>query len=522
MRYLFEDYVLDIDRRELCRGTDVVPIAPQVFDLLEYLIRNRERVVSKDDLIDAVWKGRSVSDAAVTTRLNAARSTLGDSGEAQRLIKTVPRKGFRFVGTVREEQAHRPVGEASIEGHRAAPTLPDKPSIAILPFVNLNADPEQEYFADGMWETSSPSCHASPSCSSSPAIRASSTRAKRSMSGWLGVSWVCDTCWGSVRRSENRLRISAQLIDSAMGAHRWAEHYDRRLEDVFALQDEVVRTIVAILAVHVRKAETERTRAKPPNSLRAYDHYLRAIDAYATFNSSFNVGDLYETRRLLHQSLAVDPNYARSYAVLTLTYGTSWVYPLDGDFLNPAVLDEADRLARKALQLDLNLPQAHACFGNVLTWKGEPDAAIAAFDRAVVLDPNYTDWAFGQALILAGEPRRAIEVLKALMRLDPFYEPMVPAFVGWAHYMLKEYSQAIPLLLECVARAPNFPSGHGLLAATFGQLGRLDEARAEAAEVLRVLPSYTITGTTKRISQYKLAKDAEHVFDGLRKAGLPE
>ena len=152
MRFLFEEYAFDTDRRELHRGEDVVSVTPQVFDLLHYLIRNRERVVSKDDLMDAIWNGRIVSEAALTTRLNAARSAIGDSGEEQRLIKTLPRKGFRFVGPVQEVQGRTnpPVDDKPIEPPRPALTLPDKPSIAILPFANLSSDPDQDYFADGM------------------------------------------------------------------------------------------------------------------------------------------------------------------------------------------------------------------------------------------------------------------------------------------------------------------------------------------------------------------------------------
>ena len=152
MRYLFDDYTLDTERRELHRGAEIAPVTPQVFDLLAYLIHNRERVVSRESLIHAIWDGRIVSDAAVTTRLNAARSAIGDSGEQQRLIKTFPRRGFRFVGQVREAQGSESAQFAGepLESPKPALTLPDKPSIAVLPFANLSSDLEQEYFADGM------------------------------------------------------------------------------------------------------------------------------------------------------------------------------------------------------------------------------------------------------------------------------------------------------------------------------------------------------------------------------------
>ena len=154
MRYQFEEFAFDTDLRELHRGAGVISIAPQVFDLLEYLIRNRERVVSKDDLINTIWNGRIVSDAALTTRLNAVRVAIGDTGDEQRLIKTLPRKGFRFVGPVRElqSQAGTAIANKLIEPPKSALTLPDKPSIAVLPFANLSSDPEQEYFADGIVE----------------------------------------------------------------------------------------------------------------------------------------------------------------------------------------------------------------------------------------------------------------------------------------------------------------------------------------------------------------------------------
>ncbi|MGC2315983.1 MAG: winged helix-turn-helix domain-containing protein, partial [Bradyrhizobium sp.] len=207
MRYLFEEYAFDTDRRELHRGADVVSVAPQVFDLLDYLIRNRERVVSKDDLIDVIWKGRSVSDAALTTRLNAARSALGDSGEEQRLIKTLPRKGFRFVGPVREAK-----GPAPAQQPKPALPLPEKPSIAVLPFTNLSSDLEQEYFADGMVDDIITALSRFKALfviarNSSFTYKGRAVDVKQ-IGHELGVRYVLE---GSIRKAASRVRITGQL-----------------------------------------------------------------------------------------------------------------------------------------------------------------------------------------------------------------------------------------------------------------------------------------------------------------------
>ena len=524
MRYLFEDCVLDIDKRELRRGADAVSVTPQVFDLLDYLIRNRERVVSKDDLISAIWQGRIVSDAALTTRLNAARSAVGDNGEEQHLIRTLPRKGFRFVGVVREERSptHGTAAETSVEPTRPTLALPNKPSIAVLPFVNLSGSPEQEYLADGIVEDII--TELSRFGELFVIARNSSFQYKgkaadvRHIGHELGVRYLLE---GSVRRVGDRFRISAQLVDAATGTHRWAERYDRKLEDIFAVQDEVVRTIVAILAAHVWQAEIERTRAKPPNSWQAYDYYLQAVSAFGSFRSSISAEDLCDTRRLLQQSLAIDPSYARSYALLGTTFTADYWSHASDLFLNPEVIGQAHQCARKAVQLDANLPEAHACLGLVLAWKRQHAASIAAFERAVALNPNYVHRNFGLALVLAGQSRRAVGFHEAYMRLDPFYSPLASGLLGLAHYMLKQYARALPALHDCVSRAPNFLLAHGSLAATLARLGQLDQARAEAAEVLRLKPNYTIR-TTTRILGFKSAEDEKHLLDGLREAGLPE
>ena len=523
MLYLFDDFVLDTDRRELRRGTALLSVEPKVFDLLAYMVENRERVVSKDELITAIWGGRSVSESALTTRLNAARIAIADSGQEQRLIKTLLRKGVRFVGAVREEQRSRAAtaGQGDLSGPSSS--LFGKPSIAVLPFANMSGDPEQEYFADGI--TDDIITELSRFSELAVIARNSSFQYKgksvdvRQVGRELGIRYVLE---GSVRRSGDRVRIGAQLVDAANGSHRWAERYDRKLEDIFAIQDEVVRTIAPVLAAHLNKAEVERTLLKAPSTWQVHDFYLRGSETLRAYLSSYDAGELHEARRSLMHALSADPNYARAYPDLSFTYWTAWFNHVDADFLKPEVLDQAYRLARKAVELDPNLPQARAQLGIVLTFMRQHDEAIAQFERAQTLNPSFNDWRFASALVYAGDASRAIKVSDALVRLDPFHVPLAAGLRGFANYMLKQYRPATAALAEAARRAPRQRHIRQWLAAAYARLGELASARKEAAAVLQIQPDYTIQGVAKCLSPFRCVRDAEHLFDGLRKAGLPD
>jgi adenylate cyclase len=313
--YRFDNCDLDLARGCLRVANREVDLRPKSFDVLRYLVEHQGRLISKDEILKAVWPNLAVTDESLARCISEIRSVVGDSH--QKIIKTVPRRGYLFS----VHASCEPRAEPSTQASRPEPirAVDHKPSIAVLAFTNLSGDPSQEYFSDGI--TEDVITELSRFSELFVIARNSSFQYKgnfpdiRQVGRELGVRYVLE---GSIRRVEDRVRITAQLVDASTGVHLWAERYDRELTDVFAIQDEVARTIVAILAAHVKKAEAERTLLKPPTTWEAYDFYIRAADTFTSYWSSYKVEEVYETRRLLERSLALDPNYARAYAMLSI------------------------------------------------------------------------------------------------------------------------------------------------------------------------------------------------------------
>jgi adenylate cyclase len=524
--FQFEGYTLDIACGALRTADRDLQLRPKAFDVLRYLLENADRIVTKQELMKAVWPNVIVTDQALTHCVGEVRQAIGDS--KQTIIKNIPRRGYRFTAPVLRVSATVPQPAFPTEpagthpGPRSQSPLLDRPSVAVLPFANLSGDPQQDYFSDGITEDII--TELSRFSELMVIARNSSFQYKgkavdiRQIGRELGALYIME---GSVKRIGDRVRITAQLIDAMTGAHRWAERYDRERHDVFAVQDEVVRAIVAILAAHVKRAETERALLKPPAAWEAYEYYLRGAEAYFLHQSRGAKASLYDARGLLERCLAIDATYARAAAMLSRTYQHAYTQPVDGDYLSPAALDRALELAETAVRLDVRLPQARAQLGDILIYKGQHNAAIAEFERGFALNPNFIDDRFAKALMYSGEPAGAIEVLEANMRLDPFPWPTAFGHMGMANYMLGRYGEAVRLCRECALRMPNVQWSHLLLASAYGQSGQLEGARAEAAEVLRINPDFTIQ-SYKRLFVYKDHKDAEHRIDGLRKSGLPE
>jgi TolB-like protein len=427
VQFLFGDCGLDTDRRELRRESELISIGPQVFDLLVYLVHNRERVVSKDDLIEAVWGGRIVSESTLTSHINAVRKAIGDSGDEQRLIRTVARKGFRFVGEVKEQdRAFEDLGE-----HAAKPAkvlaLPNRPSIAVLPFQNLSGDPEQEYFADGMVEDITAALSRMRwlfviARNSTLVYKGRAVDVKQ-IGSELGVRYLLE---GSVRKAGKRVRIAGQLIDASTGTHLWADRFDGTLEDIFDLQDQVATNVVGAIAPALEEIEIKRAKRKPTENLDAYDYYLRGI-ANLSREPSNRKANADALEQFL-KAIELDPEFAAAYGMAAWCY----VWRKTNGWVNDPVKEiaEAEQLARRAVTLGKDDAVALARGGHALAFLvGELDAGMAFIDQALVLNPNFAvGWMLSALVsVYRGEPELAISRVAQAVRLSPL-DPL--AFVA--------------------------------------------------------------------------------------------
>jgi TolB-like protein len=415
VRLHFEKCVLDTDRRELRRGESPVSVQPQVFDLLVYLIENRDRVVTKDDLLKVVWNGRIVSESTLISRINAARRAIGDDGDQQRLIRTIARKGVRFVGEVEKRQVARslPV-ERSPAPSATTMALADRPSIAVLPFTNLSDAAEQDFFVDGI--TDDLITALSRIRQFFVIARNATLRYKRELSdvreiaATLGVRYVVE---GSVRRNAGRVRISAQLLDGGTGNHVWAERFDRKLDDIFAIQDEIAREIAGQIEPELGRAEYDRTKATPPENLGAWELFHRGMALIAQRTRDGNA----EARRLFERSLALDPGFAPAHAAI------AWSQAEDLFFCY-ATHDPKDILdrARRAVVLDDRDALSHLALAWGLTFSRRPESAIDAAKRAIALNPSFAHAyaILGRLLIHSGRCDEGIRQVEWALRLSPF------------------------------------------------------------------------------------------------------
>lgn len=497
-RFAFGPFVLDPGAGTLLRNDDPVAVGHRGVKLLAALVERPGEILAKTELMDAAWPGTAVEEGNLTVQIAQLRKLLGRAADGGEWISTVPRIGYRFMGNIER-----------LAGGRKPLPLPGRPSIAVLPFVNLSNDPDQDSFADGLTEDLITDLSRSGGLF---VIARNSTFAYkgramdvRAIAEDLGVRYLLE---GSARRASGRVRINAQLVDALSGEHLWAERFDRNLEDIFAVQDEVTAKIVEALLGRLR---TPPSRNRP-RSLEAYDLCVRARKL---------IDDSPQTAREAHlmltRAVSLDPDYAEAYRWLAMNHWMGWVHW--GAPIEPT-RSIALELARKAVAIDPSDAGCRWVLANLLAYERSFAEADAEFARAIELDPNEADtWAtLSDITVLAGRVEEGLEHIRKAFRLNPYPASWYYLTLGQAQYAAGDYEAAVETLRKDETYRT---SSRRFLAASLAQLGRFDEARAEVDLFLVANPHFT-TGFWATTEPFRDAATLAHFVDGFLKAGLPD
>lgn len=547
MQYRFAEFELDLSQQELRRLGESVHIEPQVFDLIVHLVRNNDRIVSKDELIETIWNGRIISEAALSSRINGARRALGDNGTDQLFIRTLHKRGFRFVGDVQAISAPEAGAEAAplVPEDRAAPAdaparvlvsaevsrLGDivsesvkaeantRSSIAVLPFGNMSGDPENDYFSYGLTEDiirllaryrwlSVISRH------STVGFQGRVVDA-REVGELLGVRYVMV---GSVRKSRDTVRITAELVRAADGKQLWADKYDLQLEYIFDIQEEMARQIAATIEPELSKVEQQLATRKAPESLDAWDCYQRGLWNLWRFTTpGFDSAETYFQR-----AIAADPSFARGHGALS--YVNLQRAFIDEPKDRAARLETALRQGRHAVALDELDCFCHCALGRALCLTHQNDEALAALDVSLELNPSFAQAYFAQGfnLLWYGREIEAETLLDRAIMLSP-RDSHISAFHhvrSWAHFSLGEYDIAVEFARRAT-RQPNVTyQAFASLAASLGLLGDRAQAETAAAELLQRKPNYNIETARQEFFFCNDVGFIDRFVEGLRVAGI--
>ena len=511
----FGPFRLDIERRLLFRDGAPVPLRSRGSDILCVLAASPGKLVTKEDLMDQVWPGLNVGENTIQVHVSALRKALGEDIGGQRFIVTVPGRGYRFVAGTPE-----PIDPAEPDAGPGL-ALPDKPSIAVMPFQNMSGDREQEYFADGIAEDIITALSRMQwlfviARNSTFTYKGRSVDI-RQVGRDLGVRYVLE---GSVRKAGSRVRITGQLIDASTGMHLWADTFDGDLVDVFDLQDRVTVRVVSAISPTLEKAEIERAKRKPTDSLTAYDCFLRAKACMYRWTREGSD----EALRLFKRAREIDPAFACAYSMAAGCYwlriASGWISDLDQEKA------EANELARRGARLGENDAVALAASAHAFAYVvHDLDTAAVFVERALTLDPNLAAaWACSGAVrVWLGEPDTGIEHLSRALRLSPL-DPLMPRWlnmIGFAHFIAGRYDEALPWGTRALRDQPDFLAALRLVAASSACIGQMDQARAAMARHLQLDPAMNLS----KFRQYNPTRkpaDFGRFAEALRRAGMPE
>jgi adenylate cyclase len=516
----FDGFVVDLDAALLKSAGRVIETEPQVFELIAFLCTNPGRLIGYDEIIAKVWHGRIVSDAAIATRINAARKALGDDGTAQRVIKTVRGRGLRFelepVNRSIEAKTHASVPVCSNDLGRQSNL--DGPSIAVLPFDNMSLDAEQEYFADGIVEDiitglSRVAQFFVIARNSTFAYKGRSVDV-RQVGRELGVRYVLE---GSVRKAGNRVRITGQLVDASTGHHIWVDRFDGDLVDVFSLQDQITSRVIGAIQPPIRAAETRRSQRKRPDNLDAYDYYMQALPHVASLARKANTIGL----GLLEKALLLEPDYAAALAMAAWCHAQRCVYGWTDEPEPEGRL--ALQLANKAVKLAANDSFALSMLGAANTLVREFDKAYELLQRALELDPNCA-WGWNRLGWLNGyldRPKESIECFEKAIRLSPLDPTNFNCFagIGAARFLEGRHDGSVTWQEKALAANPEARWIYRQLIPAYVGAGRMEDARRGVRLLIEDYPS--ITCEKVRVALLYSAPTMDRICDGLARAGLP-
>jgi TolB-like protein len=506
----FGPYVLDPRVGTLLRQGLPVPLSYRGFLLLTAFLERPGEVLSKSDLLDAAWQGAAVEEANLTVQIALLRKHLGTSPGGADWIATVPRVGYRFVGAVQRQAEQARTSAAGDE-------LLGRPSIAVLPFLNLGDDRARDYFADGITEDIITSLSRLRwlfvvARNSTHAYRGRAPDV-REVARDLGVRYVLE---GSVRRAGDRLRVTSHLIDATTGATVWADRYDRPAADVFAVQDEITGNVVASLEPQLYAAENERLQVRPPESLDAWGHVMRAMPQIWTWAEEDSVTALADLRR----ALEVEPDYARAHSLMSMTYirGAHMGWASYADVAGPA-LDSA----RRAVERDGEDPWGHLALGFVYMLSRQARPAIGEIEEAIWLNPNFAlaHVVLGCAYGYEGAGEEGLGHLATGMRLSPRdpHQSLYQSASGLCHFVAGRYQECIALNRRAVQLRPRFTSAWRSLAAAAGVTGDVATAAAALAEARRLHPDLSVDWVERFYPMVRPDHRATYI-EGLRNAGL--
>jgi len=501
MRYRFGRFELDSATRQLLGDGQPVALGARALDILLALIERRERLVTKDELLDVVWPGLVVEENNLQVQISTLRKVLG-----AQTIATVAGRGYRFAATlgVHEESSSSAVASSQ------APS-----SIAVLPFLNMEGDPGKEYFADGMTEdiiTELSRWRSLTVTSRNSTFRFKGQAVDTQRIGReLGVRFLVE---GSVRRMGERVRVTTQLIDAESGKQVWGERFDRPGADLFAVQDEVVQTIVGTLVGRVQASGADRARRKPPSSLDAYDEMLRG-NALAWDDAASAA----EAKRAFERAIEIDPEYGLPYSLLAALAGREWDNDLSG---SRDALDRAFALAQRGVELAEDESTCQTILGQLYLDRHLFDLALHHTARGVEINPanqwNRAD--LGSVLCHIGRAEEGLEMLRDARRADPYFGPRwYWRALGFAQFVLRRYADALPDFER--GMSDSSLRAHSMLAACCAKLGHAQRARELVARCLVLRPDATVDRLVAKVP-FRDAADSAHLAECLRLAGMPQ